>query len=606
MKKLFYEFIMLSTVMALAYACSGDDADPIFPEDDTENNNTQPSNPGAGQGNSSESLDDEVKTFTISLNDSFLEESETIDEDDEDYVENSSFDNEIAIAYSGTSATVTGSIDGVTVTADGADVIVNSESKGVKYVLSGTANKGSFKIYSRKKYEIELNGVNLTNSNGAAINSQSKKRAFVVLGKGTTNILEDGSSYDTPDGEDEKGAIFSEGQMIFSGNGTLNVTGNKKHGIASDDYLRFRPGNVINITAKAGNGLKANDSVGIDGGVLNITVTSTAGKGISSDGTVDIKGGRTTILTSGGPEYDEDEQDATACAGVKADSTFTMEGGQLYVQSTGNGGKGISGDQEIIFKGGEVRIITTGKIYEYTSAITTSPKGIKADGNITIDGGTFLVRTTGGENAEGIESKGTLTVNGGTVKVYAYDDATNAAEIVINDGNYFSYSTNNDGMDANGNMTINGGVVIASGTSAPEAGFDCDNNTFLVNGGVLIGTGGSTSSPSTSSKQPVIVYNGSLSSGSALSITDKNSSCVFAYLLPRSSSVTLVSSPSLTKGSSYTLNSGGTISGGTSFAGYYSGATLSGGSTLSSITLSSTVNTIGTSSGGQGGPGGRR
>jgi hypothetical protein len=499
-------------------------------------------------------------------------------------------------------------VDGVTVTTDGADVTVNSSTAGVKYILSGTASDGSFKIYSSKKYELDLEGVNITNSDGAAINSQSEKRAFIVLGEGTTNTLVDGSSYDTADDEDEKGTIFSEGQIIFSGNGTLDVTGNYKHGIVSDDYLRFRPGNVINITASAGNGVKANDAVTIDGGVLNITVTSTAGKGISSDGSVDIKGGRATIITSGGAEYDEDEGDATACAGVKSDSTFTMEGGMLYIKSTGQGGKGISADQDMVFTDGDVRIITTGKIYQYTSSITTSPKGIKGDGDITIDGGTILVRTTGGENAEGIESEGTLTVNGGTVEAYSYDDATNAETIVINDGNYFSYSTNNDGMDSNGNMTINGGIVIASGTSSPEAGFDCDTYTFTINGGVVIGTGGDTSSPSTSSKQPVIVYNGSLSSGKYLTLTDSDGDNIFTYLLPRSSSVTLISCPDLSKGSSYTLATATSVSGGSSFEGYYSGATVSGSSTLSSVTLSSMVTTVGTSSGnpgtGGGGPGG--
>jgi hypothetical protein len=163
-------------------------------------------------------------------------------------------------------------------------------------------------------------------------------------------------------------------------------------------------------------------------------------------------------------------------------------------------------------------------------------------------------------------------------------------------------------MDSNGNMTINGGIVIASGTSSPEAGFDCDTYTFTINGGVVIGTGGDTSSPSTSSKQPVIVYNGSLSSGKYLTLTDSDGDNIFTYLLPRSSSVTLISCPDLSKGSSYTLATATSVSGGSSFEGYYSGATVSGSSTLSSVTLSSMVTTVGTSSGnpgtGGGGPGG--
>ena len=385
---------------------------------------------------------------------------------------------------------------------------------------------------------------------------------------------------------------------------------NKKSCIASDDYLMFRPGNIINLTGTAGNGLKANDAVTINGGVLNITVSATAAKGISCDGIVAIKGGRSTILTSGGAEYDSDENDATACSGVKSDSTFTMTGGKLLIKSTGQGGKGISGDQVVNIEGGEIRIITTGSKYTYSNDIDTSPKGIKADGDLNIKGGTILVRTSGGEGAEGIESKAIMTFTGGVTEGSSYDDAINAASrIVFNDGKLYAFSSKNDALDSNGNMEFNGGVAICSGSSAPEGGFDCDNNTFKVTGGTLIGTGGATSTPSSASTQPVMIYNGSLSSGAYLTIADSNGTNVMAYKLSQSSSVTLVSCASLKKGSTFKLSSGATVSGGTDFCGLYTGATVSGGTSLYDVTLSSMVTSVGTSTGGgQGGgfPGGGR
>lgn len=619
MRRLLFIALTVCAISALSYSCTSDDDSEVIDDSQTP---TEPANPGGdggttGGGSSStdETIDLDLNDFDIALDQTSLSETEVIPtdeaaEDYDDYIEHSDFTSEIAIVYSGASATVTGEVKGVEVTVSGGDVAVNSETKAVKYSLSGSATEGSFKIYSSKKFCLALNGVSLKNSDGAAINIQSSKSAFVVLGAGSENTLTDGTSYNTPDGEDEKATLFSEGQILFSGSGTLNVNGNKKSCIASDDYLMFRPGNIINLTGTAGNGLKANDAVTINGGVLNITVSATAAKGISCDGIVAIKGGRSTILTSGGAEYDSDENDATACSGVKSDSTFTMTGGKLFIKSTGKGGKGISGDQVVNIEGGEIRIITTGSKFTYSNDIDTSPKGIKADGDLNIKGGAIMVRTSGGEGAEGIESKAIMTFSGGVTEVSSYDDAINAASrIVFNDGKLYAFSSKNDALDSNGNMEFNGGVAICSGSSAPEGGFDCDNNTFKVTGGTLIGTGGATSTPSSASTQPVMIYNGSLSSGAYLTIADSNGTNVMAYKLSQSSSVTLVSCASLKKGSTFKLSSGATVSGGTDFCGLYTGATVSGGTSLYDVTLSSMVTSVGTSTGGgQGGgfPGGGR
>ena len=156
-------------------------------------------------------------------------------------------------------AVVTGATNDFTVTINGNDVtIIYAGEEHVMYELSGTATDGFFKLYSGSKQGITLNGVNLTNPNGAAINVQGPtsapnkgKRTFIVL-KGT-NALADGTSYtDTPSTEDEKAALFSEGQLVFSGTGSLAVVASGKSGIVSDDYLHFMEGTVtVNTTTAA-------------------------------------------------------------------------------------------------------------------------------------------------------------------------------------------------------------------------------------------------------------------------------------------------------------------------------------------------------------------
>ena len=123
---------------------------------------------------------------------------------------------------------------------------------------------------------------------------------------------------------------------------------------------------------------------------------------------------------------------------------------------------------------------TTGGKYTYSSNLTSSPKGVKADGNITISGGKLNISVTGAsDGSEGLES-----ISGGEIYSYAYDDAINAASAInITGGKVYAYASNNDGIDSNGSLVISGGLVIGVGTSAPESGIDCDDsNSFKING----------------------------------------------------------------------------------------------------------------------------
>lgn len=568
------------------------------------------SNPSSGSSSvPATALTNNLSSFDVALDTSVLIETDNIDSEDEDYIENNSFDQTVKIVFSDNNATISGAADGIAVSVAGSDVVVNSTVKNIAYELSGSTTDGSLKIYSEKKFALRLNGVSITNPTGAAINIQSGKRAYVVLVDGTENTLTDGKSYtDVVEGEDMKGTFFSEGELLFSGSGTLSVNANCKAGIASDDYVLFRPGNNVNVKSTSGNGVKANDAVLVRGGVLNIEVTGLAKKGISSDGYVQIDGGRTTILTSGGGDYDEDDRDATAAAGVKCDSIFRINNGELYIKSTGAGGKGISADQDIEINGGIIHVITTGKKYTYSNS-STSPKGIKSDKKLTVNGGEVMVRTTGGEGAEGIESKGTLDINAGSVAVYSYDDCINSKQAMTISGGYvYTYATNNDGIDSNGALTIKGGLVIAIGATQPEDGFDCDQNSFTISGGTVIGIGGGTSAPSeNTAKQPVaIVGVSSLSAGNYLTLDTNGGSNVFAFLVPRSynQATILLSSPSMQKGGSYVLSTGATVqASGNDFYGYQSNATASGGSALANLSLSSMLTTS-NYSGGMGGMGG--
>ncbi len=568
------KFIMAFATAVMIASCSSDNTNEwVIPNQDGTN-----SQGGTTGGDSSTSGDTDTGIV--------LSEDDNID--------NTTFSDTIAVVFSGTTASVAGTADGVAVNITGADVIVTSTSENnIMYMLSGTTADGMFKIYSDHKFGTTLNGVNITNTDGPAINIQSKKRNFMVVASGTVNTLADGSSYADSD-EDQKATIFSEGQLIFSGSGTLQVTANYKHGICSDDYLNMA-GGVITINAGNGHGLKANDFVALSGGTLNINVSGTAKKGISSDGQVTVNGGTTTINTTGGGKYDSDEGDVTAAAGIKADSAFVINGGTLIIKSTGAGGKGISTDGTATFNGGNVSVTTTGRTYTYNSSLDSKAKGIKADGNIVINDGVITISATGGEGSEGMESKGVMYIKGGQVTVSAYDDGINSAgDMIISGGYVFAQGTNNDAIDANGNCYIQGGTVYAIGASSPEVAIDANSEggyQLYFQGGNLIAIGGLEQG----SNITQTCYQTTAWSANTWYALYNGSASVIAFRTPSSTSINstmIVSTPSTP-----TLQSAISVSGGTS---YFAGMANIGGSFSNGNNVTLSAYTGGNMGGGPG------
>ncbi|WP_373802055.1 carbohydrate-binding domain-containing protein [Bacteroides heparinolyticus] len=632
--------ILMATCLCLCVACATDDPIGDWNDSDTQESGSASGgeeNSSGGSLSSVYSLDFDVSWDDVA-DDAFVDAAETVvtdssDDEYDDYVENSAFSSVIKIVYADGSAAVSGDVAGVTVTAEGAYVTVNSTVGGVEYQLSGSASDGALKVYSEKKFKLTLDGVSLTSTKGAAINIQSKKLIFVESATGTVNNLTDAVSYtNNVDGEDQKACLFAEGQLIFSGTGLLTVNGNYKHGICSDDYIRLRSGSRIVVASAPKDALHANENIIVGGGLLKLTpsgdgldceeggidirggllkanITGTASKGIKATTDITLSGGQMILLTLGDAEYDSDDNDLSSAAGIKCDGNLTVSGASVFIKSTGAAGKGINCDGMFTMTDGMLRIITTGKQYIYGS-LDSSPKGLKTDGTLTISGGSVWVRTTGGEGSEGIESKSTLVINNGDVRVYAYDDCINATtSIAVNGGTVYCYSSGNDGIDSNGTLTVAGGTIVSCGTASPEEGFDCDQNTFKITGGTLIGVGGSTSMPTSSvCTQRSVVYGGSGSGGTLVSVVASDGTHVMSFTLPRAYSqmTMLFSGAKLVQDTGYTIYTGGNVSGGNSYCGLTTGGTYKVGTQIGTFTASTMVTSVGSTSGGGGFPGGRK
>ena len=471
-------------------------------------------------------------------------------------------DNSIGVAYDGSSAlvTVAGNVaQYVTPTVSGAHVSIaqsDDVAEEITYTLSGTSTDGEFYMSGSYKATVELNGLTLTNAtpvySGAAVHIQNGKRIKMKVVTGTTNTLVDAA------GGSQKGCLYIKGHAEFAQKGTLNITGNVKHGIKTGEYITLKNA-TINVLSAVGDGINCEQffqmtsgainiqGVGDDGiqcdvedtatgettdhededsgnvyiedGTLTVNVTADAAKGVKCEGDMRISGGKVTITTSGGGVWDSSKLKTKASACLGSDGAMTISGGTLSLTSTGAGGKGLNVDGALTIKGGTTTISTSGnavvasstgtlsvvtssqQLDKYESDYKSSPKGIKADGAITISDDAVIYVTTTGAGGEGIESKTSITITGGQTTVNASDDGINASyntstggsgDLTISGGYVFSRSTGNDGIDANGNCYIKGGLVYAIGTGGVEKSIDANTEQgkkLYITGGTIIAVG---------------------------------------------------------------------------------------------------------------------
>ena len=332
---------------------------------------------------------------------------------------------------------------------------------------------------------------------------------------GTSETTEDtGTSYNAS-------GIKADGDItITAGTVTVKNSGSMSKSIKSKGTTTIDGGEVtltpsgsmqvINNDASYSTGIKTVDFV-MNGGTLAITPTGVAGKGISATN-ITTNGG-TLNITCSSTYQSAGTNDAYTAKGMKADGNMALNGGDITIKMTGQGGKGIKVNGAYTQgtadgNGPTMTVTTTG------SAVGTSSgggwggggkqdyygcaKAIKVMGQVTVYGGQTEINTSQG-GSEGLESKTGITIEGGKLYLKCYDDCMNSSgKIVFNGGVTVCYSNGNDAVDSNynsaGAITIGNGVVFAYSTiGGAEEGLDCDNNSNIrITGtGIAISAGAS-------------------------------------------------------------------------------------------------------------------
>jgi hypothetical protein len=459
--------------------------------------------------------------------------------------------NAISIIYSDNDATV-GNLpsDGsVTATKSGADVtIASSSSEFVRFYISGATSAGSLKIQNNAT---EPNTLHLI-LNSAVIASSSKLPPVqITKNEGVAVIELKGTSIlsDNPSNEENAALISKSGSLEFEGYGKLVVGGAAKHAIASSKKSITVRGGEITVTSavsdgfhadagfvqsggsldvsasgdgidagsgtaeiRGGNirtvstvddtkGIKADAGITVSGGVIDMNISGAQSKGISSKADINISGGDISIVTSGATVLEEAENgyDPSYCTAIKSDANITVTGGTIQIESraTADGGKGISADGDISIRGGTLNIAVAGDGKVYT-ATTGSPDSytatcIKSDQNIILSGGNITCSSSG-TGGKCINADGEITIG---------NPNANNADLVLIAGTsgerfYVSGSTggrpgfgdngtdyaNPKAIKCEGNMTVNSGTIYINCTQKDEGGEGLESKSLLtVNGG---------------------------------------------------------------------------------------------------------------------------
>lgn len=344
-----------------------------------------------------------------------------------------SFDESSAtkITLSGDSASVSGS----GAAAEGSTVTISTAGT---YIVSGNLADGSIMVTTSEndKIQIILNGVKIACSSGPAIDVQSADKCFITLAEGTQNSLSDGSVFTS---EDANACIYATCDLTINGSGSLDVSGNYRHGVFSKDDLVVYGGS-INVSAVE-DGLNGKDSVKIGAG--DISIDSGADGVKSSKSTNPEKG---FVYVSGGSLSIDAEDD-----GIQAKTHLCIAGGSIEIDAADDA---LHSDLEGALNGG-------------STSVRSGDDAFHCETKLKVNDGPFVAETC----SEGYEAEW-VVVNGGDTNICALDDAMNASAADLSDDSESSdedTSTSTPSGESGANAAQPDGSIGAPGASSANA-----------------------------------------------------------------------------------------------------------------------------------------
>lgn len=200
-------------------------------------------------------------------------------------------------------------------------------SEGGTYEITGQTSNGQIIIDTEDDVQLVLSDVTIENPDSAAIWIQSEGQVTITL-EGENTLINGGEFVEVND-DDPDALIYSPGDLIINGDGTLNITATAGKGVRANRTLTVESGMfVINseegieatgITINGGDitisasddGINASDKTDeftpyliINDGSISITMADGDTDGIDSNGDITINGGTISINAQSAIDYD--------------------------------------------------------------------------------------------------------------------------------------------------------------------------------------------------------------------------------------------------------------------------------------------------------------
>ena len=341
--------------------------------------------------------------------------------------------NPVTITWNGTTASVDipETAEGVTATVSGGDVVITNTCTTIEheFILQGNSTAGSLTYNGEYKTKFHLNGLDLTSTTGAAIDIQCGKRIDLILEDGTVNSLADYA------GGAQKACLNCQGHLEIAGGGTLNLVGNARHALRSNEYLLLKKTvGTVNVTKAASDGIHVGEYFQMNGGTIKISGTAADGLQVETDATSEEELNGQFIMNDGTIDVALDAVDAKAIR-LDADPTAPSLVPEMYIYKgkitininpTALGSRGLVSDGNLTIGDGinphqtvspNVRVNVMASYYlDPETTEEERATGIKAELTFHMAGGSAAVDATG-ERSRGVRAA-TLTATGGVLYVW--------------------------------------------------------------------------------------------------------------------------------------------------------------------------------------------
>ena len=321
---------------------------------------------------------------------------------------------------------------GVTAEINGADIVLRSEFPGVEFVVKGGSSDGSLTIVSKGSPLVTLDGLSLVARERNTLQVSSEETIFLRT-KGSCRIADISSGVKA---DNQSAAVKLMGDAVLC-DGALAVSAARRSAVFCTGTL-YVSDMSLSLNGAPNNAVLTNGSFVFESGSLCAASSKDVIK--CKKGDFVMLGGSVSISSTG------DKAD-----GIQAVNVYSHDGA-LSINVAGAASDGIKATGNLCINGGDISVVTRGDaLFNDKKSDYSSAACLKSDLVVEINGGNCSFRSEG-NGAKGISSDSLVVIRDGNVKV-----VTKGGD--VNDPVDVNAHTSSKGIKSDGPLYFAGGNV---------------------------------------------------------------------------------------------------------------------------------------------------